>query len=236
MAKAYVLKIFTVFTLTLLAFAPSLKAEEAHPWSDLELLLEEFTENENYSDFMGDIVKQKNSWTCKDRRYFWSVNWQSALDDVDIDFDPANPDITTIHVRLREGSVFAQYYKKGGVFCSWSGSGGRLRVDNIHATLTIEAQPNGDLPYFDVEKLKLDKLAIEDVDVLFASVFNAKFKKASPKFARWVEENLNGLIATFLKTELKERVMRAINKKVRERVREELDGQGKKDNSSQELP
>jgi len=167
-----------------------------------------------YTGFKGKIQVQEPDWFCNDRRYFWSVNWQSEIKDVQIQYDANNPDSTSVKIILEGSSVRAQYYTKGGLGCLWSGAEGNLAIGSIAVDFSLKAIANKDFPDISLDGLTIDQFEVSNVQVLYASVFDSGFKRSSNGFGEWIESNLNGLIAGFLKTGLKQRLDKAINKEV----------------------
>jgi hypothetical protein len=173
-----------------------------------------------FSGFKGKIQPLPATWMCNDNRYFWSVNWAAEMKDVFVTFDPANPDITYVKIQLDDSSVKAQYYSRGGLGCLWSGAEGELRVGKIEVEFSLKAIPSKDFPEFSLDGLRIQDFQLRNVNVMAASVFDLGFKQSSKGFGDWVEQNLNGLVAGFLKTGLKKKLDAAINKEVDRRLKE----------------
>lgn len=239
--KAFAQKLFpSILSLglgfALLAFSFDAKTAEGstenrtYDWSDVHILLDELTDGNTYRGFKGKTKSLEDKWYCKERRYFWSLDWESTLEDIEIDFDPNFPDTTTLHLTFTDSSVRAQYYRRGGLGCTWNGSEGRLNVGSIKTSVTMMATPEGDFPEFDLESLVLDDMEFENVEILAASFFNPKFRKSSPEFAEFVETNLNLFIKGFIKSSLRKRVMKAINRKIEESIENALDEEEQRDN------
>ena len=186
-----------------------------------DVILEGFLRPEFYSGFKGKIVPLESKWYCNDRRYFWSLKWDAKLDDVDVQYDPANPDITTINITLKDSSLRAMYYRKDGPFCTWNGGEGVISAQKIFGTVSIHAtlEENG-TPEFSLDKLRVSKVAIRDVEVLYATIFSKKFRDSSDGFAEWVEKNINSITKTMLSGSIKKRINKAINDAVRDAVDE----------------
>ena len=222
--------IFTFLVITFSGFGPGLTpTSSASSLDSSSLVLEGLLKPELYSGFSGKIVSLDSKWNCKDRRYFWSLKWEAQLDDVIVNYDPQTPDVTTVQLILKDSKVRSQYYKKGGFFCSWSGGEGVIEAGKVFTTINIHAATNEDgVPEFSLEELSVKDIDIHDVEVLYATLFSAKFKGSSDGFADWVEVNLNKIIKAFLKTSLKKRLDKMINDKIKEAV-------GNKD-SANELP
>lgn len=221
-----------VFVAGLSGFASPSQASEddGYNWSDVHILLDELTDDSTYRGFKGKSRSLEDKWYCKERRYFWSLDWRSSLEDVEVDFDPENPDITKLHITFKDSSVAAQYYRRGGLGCTWNGSEGRLNVGTIKTSIVMKATPEGDFPEFDLESLVLDDMEFENVQILAASFFNPKFRKSSPEFAEFVETNLNLFIKGFIKSSLRKRVMKAVNRKIEEAIENALDREEQRDN------
>lgn len=183
-----------------------------------------------YTGFKGKIQPLDSDWFCNDRRYFWSVNWQSEIKDVQINYDSNNPDSTRVKIIFNGSKLRAQYYTKGGLGCLWNGAEGSLAIGTIELDFSLKAIPNKDLPDISVDGLTIDRFELSNVKVLYASVFDAGFNRSSNGFGEWVEDNVNGLIAGFLKTGLKQRLDKAINKEVDRqlKLREESPNPGPK--------
>lgn len=176
-----------------------------------------------YKGFKGKIQTLEPKWGCSDRRYFWSLDWQSEVKDVEVKFDPRNPDLTNIRLVLGESSVRAQHYTRGGVTCTWDGGEGELVIGRIDVEFSLKAVPTKDFPDISLDGLRVEDFQLRNVKLMYASVFEAGFKRSSQGFGDWVESNLNGLIAGFLKTSLKKRLDDAINKEVERRLKERED-------------
>ncbi|MEO5667688.1 MAG: hypothetical protein ABIR96_06500 [Bdellovibrionota bacterium] len=176
-----------------------------------------------YTGFKGKIQPLPSDWLCNDRRKFWSINWQSEIKDVEVKFDAANPDFTSVHLQLDGSALKAQYYSQGGLGCLWSGAEGELKIGRIDVDFSLKAIKDKDFPEISLDGLRIQNFALQNVKVLYASVFDAGFKQSSQGFGTWVEDNLNGLIAGFLKTGLKKRLNEVINKEVDRRLKERQD-------------
>jgi hypothetical protein len=214
----FVNKIKTATLLVTLAVSTGAKAQSTQDLT--ATLLEGVLTPKVYTGFKGKIQQLDPKWYCDDRRYFWSVNWQAEIKDVQVNFDPANPDVTSVHVVLNDSSVRAQYFQKGGVTCTWDGVEGTLFVGRVDVDFSLKAVASKDFPDISLDGLRISDFQMRNVSVMYASVFDAGFKQSSNGFGEWVETNLNGLIAGFLKTGLKKRLDQAINKEVDRRLKE----------------
>ncbi len=204
-----------------------------------ELVLEGLLKPELYNGFKGKIVDQDPKWYCNDRRYFWSLKWNAKLDDVKVTYDPSKPDVTTIDLTLKDSALRANYFKKGGALCSWSGGEGTIEAGKIFTTISIHASIEEDgVPEFSLDDLSVKDIEIRNVEVLYASVFSAGFKQASDGFADWVEQNLNKVIKGLLQSSLKQRLNKAINDRVNDAIGNGALGRGIKSSGQQskELP
>jgi hypothetical protein len=217
MIKKPIPRVFTLLLATSALISSPLKANSNGGL--LDSLIDGVLKPEVYTGFMSKIQALRPTWFCDDNRYFWSLNWRGEVDNVDVHFDINNPDVTSVQITLKESSLHAQYYQRGGWTCSWDGASGRISVGRIDIGFNLYA--NGeDFPKMSVENLRLKGLAISDVEVMYASVFSTGFKNSSHGFAEWVENNLNSLIRRFMTTELKKRFDKALNEEIDRRLRE----------------
>ncbi len=214
----FVNKIKTAILLATLSLSGGAKAQSTQDLT--ATLLEGVLTPKVYTGFKGKIQPLSPKWYCDDRRYFWSVNWQAEIKDVEVSFDPQNPDDTKVHVVLNDSSVHAQYFNKGGVTCTWDGVEGTLFVGRVDVDFSLKAVATKDFPDISLDGLRISDFQMRNVSILYASVFDAGFKQSSNGFGEWVETNLNSLIAGFLKTSLKQRLDKAINKEVDRRLKE----------------
>jgi len=215
--------------LSLIAFSSvaTSYAQDTVQLSSVELapvLMEGITNPRAYMGFKGKSESLPSDWACDDRRRFWSINWRAELEDVDVKFDPANPDFTEVKVVLKNSSVRAMYYKSDGIFCLWSGGEGEISAGRITVKFSLKVMPNSDFPEISLNALDISRIGIRDIDVLYRTFFSTGFKEASDGFAEYVENNFNGLIRVFLNTGLKKAINKAINKEVDRRLKEREDG------------
>lgn len=208
-----------VFSLSVQAFAQLQSHQEGLAGALSDGLLEPRV----YKGFKSKIQQLDEKWYCDDRRYFWSVNWASEIKDVEVEFDVHNPDLTSVRVVLKDSMLKAQYFRKGGLACLWSGAEGQLSVGRINVDFSLKAVPSQDFPDLSLDGLRIEDFKLRNVEVMHLSIFSLGFKESSDGFGDWVERNLNGLIAGFLKTELKKRLDAAINKEVQRRLKERED-------------
>jgi hypothetical protein len=214
---------FKKFQTAALLFAMSLSVV-AHADSDFsETFLGGLLRPRVYTGFTGKTQALPPKWSCSDRRSYWSVFWQAEIQDIEVKFDIQNPNITRAHLVLGESSVRAQHHSKSGLGCLWSGGEGTLTIDRIDVDFTLTADDELDFPTVSLNAFAIKNFRLSNVDLTYKTFFSTGFKRSSNGFGDWVETNLNSLIASFLRTSLKQRLDSAITKEVGRRLKERED-------------
>lgn len=185
------------------------------------MLIDEVLKPSVYKGFHGkmETLPSENS-KCKNRRRFWSLDWRAELEDVEVDYNPSNPNFTKVSVVMKDSFLKAQHYSQDSSKCLWNGGEGEIHLGRISLSFNLMALENLDFPEIELKSLVFKGLDFRNIAVTHRSVFQFKSEKLPKMFSQYIETNLNGFIWLFFKTDMKKRLDKAIQKEVSRRLKE----------------